>query len=258
MTLGLIECYRYREVLWNLLGQELKVRYKRTLLGYLWSLLNPILYLAILSFVFSHFVGREIENYTQYLFAGLLPWVFFQGTLISSATVLLDNETFIKKVYLPKLIFPLSKLAIRATDFLLSFFALAVLGLLIHFQYHATLLLVPLAATLLIAFTLGLGVMISIATVYFRDVQYLLTVALQLLYFATPVLYPIQALPPETAVILRWNPLYWIFNLFHQLVYWGQVPSIAEWLIAGSISVVGFSMGLFAMQKLEGELVFKM
>src|SRR5882672_5965498 len=98
----LIDSYQYREVLYNLLARDLKVKYKRTYLGYFWSLLNPILQLAVLTLVFSHIVRLGIKDYTLFLFAGLLAWTFFQSALTMASTSLLENENFIKKIYLPK------------------------------------------------------------------------------------------------------------------------------------------------------------
>ncbi len=255
---ALLDCITYHEVLLNLFARELKLKYKRTYLGYFWSLLNPILNLTILSVVFSHFVGRGMKDYTLYLFSGLIAWTFFQGSLVASSTALLENENFIKKVYLPKIIFPLSKVLLRALDFILSFVALTLIGLFFHIPFHQTLIFVPFATVLLFIFTLGASMMVSVATIYFRDVIYLSTVFLQLLYFVTPILYPDGALPPSYLPYLQLNPLYWQINLFHQLVYFGQVPTVFEWAMGIGTSLVVFFGGLFILLGLEEDLVFRL
>jgi ABC-2 type transport system permease protein len=258
LKLAFLDCYRYREVLLNLFSRELKLKYKRTFLGYFWSLLNPILNLTILSVVFSHFVGRGMKDYTLYLFSGLIAWTFFQSSLVASSTALLENENFIKKIYLPKIIFPLSKILLRALDFLLSFFALTLIGLFLHMPFHATVLLVPLATVLLFIFTFGFSMMVSVATVYFRDVIYLSTVFLQLLYFVTPVLYPEGALPSNYLFYLQLNPLYWQVGLFQSLVYFGELPSAFEWGMGILTAFGALGLGLAVLIGFEEDLVFRM
>ncbi len=255
---ALEDCIRYREVLSNLFARELKLKYKRTFLGYFWSLLNPILNLAILSIVFSHFVGRGMKDYTLYLFSGLIAWSFFHSSLMASSSSLLENEGFIKKIYLPKIIFPLSKIYLRALDFGLSFLALTLIGLILQMPFHATLALVPVATLLLFIFGLGLSMVVAVATVYFRDVVYLLTVFLQLLYFVTPILYPENALPANYLPYLQLNPLYWQINLFHHLVYYGTIPSVFEWSMGVATAGLSLGAGVLVLVGLEEDLVFRM
>jgi ABC-2 type transport system permease protein/lipopolysaccharide transport system permease protein len=227
-------------------------------LGYFWSLLNPLLNLVILSVVFSHFVGRGMKDYTLYLFSGLIAWTFFHGSLLASSTSLLENENFIKKIYLPKTIFPLSKVLLRGLDFLLSFVALTFIGFFLHIPFHPTLVAVPLAALSLFVFTWGLSMVVSVATIYFRDAIYLLTVFLQLLYFVTPILYPESTLPAHYLPYLQWNPLYWQLNLFHDLVYLGELPSRFEWAMGAVTALGAFVGGLAVLVGLEEDLVFRM
>ena len=255
---ALTECYRYRGVLYHLLARDLKVKYKRTALGYFWSLLNPVLQLAVLAVVFSHIVGRGMENYTQFLFSGLLAWTFFQSSLLAASRSLLEAESFIKKIYLPKLIFPLSKLCLRAIDFLFALVALSLIGVVAGFVVYPTFVLLPLAVILLFFFTLGLGLFVAVATVYFRDVEYLLNVFLQLLYFATPVLYPVSALPVSYHPFLKINPLYSITNLFQQILYFGRWPSPIEWLAAVGVTLASLVLGITVLLKLEEDLVFRL
>jgi ABC-type polysaccharide/polyol phosphate export permease len=255
---ALVDCYRYREVLSNLFARELKLKYKRTYFGYLWSLLNPILNLTILSIVFSHFVGRGMKDYTLYLFSGLIAWSFFHSSLVAASSALLENENFIKKIYLPKIIFPLSKIQLRALDFALSFVALTLIGICLRMPFHFTLVYVPFAALLLFGFTFGLSMLISVATVYFRDMVYLLTVFLQLLYFVTPILYPENSLPADYLPYLQLNPLYWQINLFHHLVYYGTLPSAMEWGMGIATTSVSLIAGLLVLVGLEEDLVFRM
>jgi ABC-type polysaccharide/polyol phosphate export permease len=258
LRLSLVECYKYREVFYNILSQDLKVKYKRTALGYVWSLLNPVLQLLVLSVVFSQLVKWKVRDYTLFLFSGLLAWTFFQSTLLSAANSFLENENFIKKVHLPKALFPLSKLGLRAVDFLFSLAALSVIGAFIGFSLKLSLLLVPVAILILFAFTLGLAILFAVLTVYFRDVQYLLSVFLSLLYFVTPIMYPLSSLPPRYHFVLTLNPLFAQINLFQKLIYEGQIPGPAEWGVALGTALISLAVGLVVLTALDEDLVFRM
>jgi len=245
-------------VLQNILSQHLKVKYKRTLLGYVWSLLNPVLQLIVLTLVFSHVVRLEMGNYTQFLFSGLLAWSFFANSLVSASTSLLESENFIKKIYLPKMIFPLSKVLLVGVDFLFSLLALTVIGAVIGFKLHATIALLPLAMLSLLSFTMGLSVFVAVATVFFRDVQYLLGIFLNLMYFLTPVIYPVTALPENYRVYMQLNPVALQIGLFQKLIYYGQFPSAQEWAVALTISMTSLVLGLTFLSLADEELVFRL
>lgn len=254
----LVDCYAYREVLYNIFSRDLKLKYKHTVLGYFWSLLNPILQLAVLSLVFSHVVRWGQKDYTLYLFSGLLVWTVFQNSLISAAYVYIENENFIKKIYLPKMIFPLSKVFFRMVDFLFSLVALSLVGLIMGFKFTAAIAALPAAIALLFVFTLGFSLFVAVVTVYFRDFQYLLNVFLQLLYFATPILYPLSAIPPKYQIVLKLNPLYSQVALFQKLVYVGAWPTLAEWGAAAATALGALILGIAVLLLREDDLVFRM
>lgn len=258
MFLTFKEVYQYREVLWNLFSQDFKVKYKRTFFGFFWSLLNPICYLLVLSAVFSNFVRLGTKDYPKYLFAGLLPWMYFQSSISSCVTAFIDSENFLKKVYLPKALFPLSKTLIRSFDFLISFFALLILGGLTGFGLSWECLLLPLAILPFFFFTLGAGVLASIVTVYFRDMVYLMNIFLQLLYFLTPILYPLSSMPPKYRMVLQWNPLTSLIGIFQKLIYENQIPTPSEWAIAYGIAFTFLIGSLLILNAKEQDLVFRL
>jgi ABC-type polysaccharide/polyol phosphate export permease len=251
-------CYRYREVLYNLLARDLKIKYKHTFLGYFWSLLNPIFQLTVLAVVFSHIVRLGMKDYTLYLFSGLLTWTFFQTSLVLAAPSFLENENFIKKIYLPKILFPLSKVCLRGIDFLFSFVALIIIGAILGFAFRSTIIYLPFAIVILFIFTIGFSIIAAIAQVFFRDVAYLLTVFLQLLYFATPILYPLSLLPQKYHFYMKLNPLYSQVRLFQQLIYEGVSPSLVDWSTALSVALVVFLMSAWLLSVSEDEIVFRM
>ncbi len=252
------ETYQYREVLLNIISRDLKLKYKRTYFGYFWSLLNPVLQLAVMGAVFSHIVRLGgMKDYTLFLFSGLLTWMFFQSSLLVASMAYLDNENFIKKIYLPKILFPLSRICLRGFDFLLSFVALIIVGAFMGFPLKATEAMLPAAIVLLFLFTLGVSLVVAVATVFFRDVQYLLTVFLQLLYFATPILYPISTLPEKYHYVIRLNPFYSQVVLFQRLIYDGVMPSGSEWSLAAATALGFLALGVGVLLHYEEDLVFR-
>ncbi len=255
-TLG--ECYKYREVLYNLLSRDLKVKYKRTLFGYFWSLLNPILQLTLLSAVFSHIVNLRMKDYTLYLFSGLLGWTFFQSAITMASVSFLENENFIKKIYLPKILFPLSKVLLRGVDFLFSLLALCLLGIFLGFPFKSSWMLLPGAVSLLFIFTVGICLISAVLTVFFRDVQHLMQVFLQLLYFATPIIYPLSALPPRYQQVMQFNPLVSQLVIFQRILYDGHSPSGTEWAVALLVAFMSLTLGLLVLWQFEEELVFRL
>ena len=253
-----MDVYQFREVLFRIVSRDLKIKYKRTFLGYFWSLLNPILQLSVLTVVFSHAMRLGMKDYTLYLFSGLIAWTFFQTTLALSSTSILENENFIKKIYIPKLLFPLSRVLLRLIDFVFSLVALTLLGLALGFPLQPTLLLVPIAVCLLVLFTLGSGVIASVLTVYFRDVEYLLGVFLQLLYFATPILYPPQIIPERYQPLVQLNPLHSQILIFQKLIYYGRIPTALEWGTAAASAFFLFGLGIWMLFWFDEDLVFRM
>ncbi len=252
------EVYSFREVLFHLLARDLKLKYKRTALGYLWSLLNPILQLVLLGTVFSHVVRWQIKDYTLFLFSGLLVWNFFSTALISGAYAYLENEHFIRKIYLPKLMFPLSKVLFRLVDFLFSLLALSMLGWVLGYSLRPTMIWLPPAVLLLFFFVLGLSVVAAVLTAYFRDVQYLIQVGLQMLYFASPILYSIDIMPVHLQWVLRANPLCAFLLLFQEIIYVGQVPTLQQWGFAAGMTLLSMATGCLVLLYTEHKLVFRL
>ncbi len=252
------EIYSFREVLWHILARDLKVKYKQTVLGYLWSLLNPILQLALLGAVFSHVVRWQVKDYTLFLFSGLLVWNFFSAALIVGSYSFLESEHFIRKIYLPKLLFPLSKVIFRLIDFLFSLLALSLLAMLMGYSLRPTMILLPPAIILLTLFILGITIIGAVVTVYFRDFQYLINVGLQMLYFASPILYPMEMMPPNMQWALRANPLCTFLMLFQKIIYEGQAPSLHQWGAAAGVSLLSLGAGLLCLFRTEHKLVFRL
>ena len=185
---------RFWPVIQNMVVQELRVRYQRSVLGFFWTLLNPILMMATLTVVFSQLMGQESQpfKYAIFLFAGMVPWNFLGGSLAECATCIISNEGLIRKIYLPKLVFPLTRILINLTTLILSMGALFLLLMPMGARFHPPLVILPVAVILFAMFTIGLGLVVATMNTFYRDCGHLLSVFLQAWYFATPIIYPIS------------------------------------------------------------------
>lgn len=187
------ELYRFRELLWILVLRDLKVRYKNSALGFLWSLINPVLQVAVISFVVKEFMKVRVPNLSAYIFCAFLPWSFFQLALMDTSHSLIINERLMKKVYFPREIIPLSLVLSNLIHLLLALLVFLVyLVAWVGAPLLPTLGLVPFVILVELLLITGIGLVISGVSVFYEDVKYLMTVLLQVLYFAVPVIYFVE------------------------------------------------------------------
>ncbi|HEY3324895.1 MAG TPA: ABC transporter permease [Planctomycetota bacterium] len=250
----------FREVLRNLVSTDLKLRFRRSLLGYGWSLLYPIMTMVILATVFFKFMRfGNWKEMVPYIFAGLVPWNFFVSSCLSGGNAILGNEALLKKIYLPKLVFPLSVLFARFVDFLFNLAALFVIVSLIAFKPSWALLALPGAILVLVLFVEGVVVAVSAINVYVRDTSHLMSIVLQLAFYLTPILYREDM--PEVAVIRPWlqfNPMVHIVRLFQAILSDGRCPTSEQWGMAAAVAVVSVGLGHYIFKRLERNLIFRL
>lgn len=249
---------KYNQVLKQLVHQQITMRYRRTIFGFFWTLLNPLLNMAIISVVFSLVMRFQIHEYAIFLFSAMIPWAIFSASLSQSATALLANEHLFKKVYLPKQLFVLSTVVSTIIDSVLSTACLFVIAFVIGAKLTTALLFLPVAFILLGIFTLGLSLFLSIITVYYRDVQYLVGVILQALYFATPIIYPIESIPEQYHSVFTWNPMYYFVKLFRDPIYNGVFPDQDSLLICSISAVAVLVLGILFFTKNDKKVIFRL
>jgi len=247
---------RFWPVIQNMVVQELRVRYQRSIMGFFWTLLNPLLMMVILSWVFSQLV-KNVENYPLFLFAGMVPWSFLSISLNECAVCIINNEGLIRKIYLPKLIFPLTRVLTSLVTFVFSLGALFLLLWPLGARPAPSMLLLPLAIALLVIFTLGLGLIVATANTFYRDCGHLITVFLQAWYFATPILYPIETFE-NAQWRLRLNPAFYFIELFHDVLYAGRWPRLGLVAAAAVIAAASLGIGYAIFKSQEDKMVFRL
>ena len=246
MTQLLRDIIRYRELIWALALKELKIRYKRSVLGFMWALLNPAFMMLVLTLVFSTIMRFNIPHYAIFLLSVLLPWTFFSQSLSYAVEAIVTNGDLIKKVAVPKLVFPMAALVSNLINLLLSLIPLALLVPLLHHPFYWTWIYLPVPLLALTIFTLGLTFFFAAANVYYRDVSHILQVVLSAWFYVTPIIYPIDAIPAKHQWILKLNPIIYVINGFRLSVYYGQLPKapsiIASFVCAFVSLIVGYSI----------------
>lgn len=252
--------YAFREVLRNLVSSDLKLRFRRSFLGYGWSLLYPVLTMLILAAVFSKAMKFDsVSDMIPYVFAGLVPWNFFVSSCLAGGNSVLTNEALLKKIYLPKLIFPLSVVLARFVDFLFNLAALFIIVSFFSFKPSWALLALPGAILVLFLFIEGVTVALAAINVYVRDAAHLMSVIFQLGFFLTPIMYRenIEMLA-KVRGLLECNPLVHIIRLFHLILADGQVPELRLWGMAVAVAVVTAAVGHWIFMRLERNLIFRL
>ena len=250
--LDLKELWAYRELLWVLIARDIKVRYKQTVLGASWALIQPLATMLLFSLIFGRLAKIPSDGfpYPIFVFAGLLPWTFFANTLSSSSNSLVGQQQLISKVYFPRLILPLSSVGSGLVDFAIS--ALIMLALLFYFGVGATvnLLAVPLLVLAVIFIALGAGTLLSALTVTYRDFRYIIPFMVQFWMFATPVVYPASLFPEKWQWVLYLNPVAGLIEAFRS-AFLGRAFDIDGIVISGISSIVIFVVGVFYFEKME-------
>ncbi len=237
------ELIHQRELLKNFMLRNLRVKYKGSVLGFFWVLLNPLLTIVVLTFVFTKVVRIRVEQYPLFLLTGIFPWTFFVASLIEATNSILENANLVKKVNFPKEILPISYCLTNFISLMLSLLvAIPILNLCgIHQGW--LLFFLPFLLLIHLLFTMGMALFLSCANVYFRDVNHILSVGLLLWFYLTPIFYPLDAVPREFYNIILINPMVSIIALYRNILFEAQIPLLFNFVIAFLYSIVFFIAG---------------
>ncbi len=245
------ELYDYREMLLNLVRKELKVRYKGSFLGFLWTFLNPLLQLVVYTIVFSVILRAGIDKFDMYLFVGLIPWIFFTTSIQTGTISIVANKDLVKKIYFPRIILPL--VSVNAA-FMNMVFSMSIVILALLFRgvgISKYMLLLPVAMALQYIFVLGMIFMFSALNVYFRDLEYILNIIVMIWFYLTPIVYTIDMVPEEYRTFFLLNPMTNIIIFYRDILYYKQIPTFSSF---GSIliySILMIFIGYWVFQKLQ-------
>jgi lipopolysaccharide transport system permease protein len=258
MLTNLKNLFRYRLLVMSLVSRELKARYRGSVLGFLWSLLNPLLLLLVYTFVFSVIFrparAAGIDPYALFLFCGLLPWIWFSTSVIEAANVLINNGNLIKKVLFPAEVFPVVSVFTNLAHFILALPVL--IFFLIYYEKPFTIywLFFPAIVFVQLVFTLGLSLFISSLSVHFRDIRDILGNLVTLWFFATPIIYPAGWLPSRLRSFLNLNPMTHIMMSYQRTLFQGSMLPWKKMSVTFLVSLIVFYVGYFVFDRLRDSL----
>lgn len=239
-VLALIE---YKGLIRQLVSRSIKTRYKRSLLGVAWTLLNPLLTMVVLTVVFSQLFRFDIEYYPIYILSGLVVWNFFSSTTQASMGEMIWSGALINRIYMPKSAFPVSAVGTGLVNLGLSLIPLVIIALAIGINLNISIVVLPLATILLAMFTLGVGLILAVSAVYFADMLPVYDVILTIWMYATPIIYPVEIIPSNWQWLFRLNPIYQMILLFRAPLYEGTFPDVQTWVIATLYATAALILG---------------
>jgi ABC-type polysaccharide/polyol phosphate export permease len=253
---SLVDLYRYRDLILTLIARELTVRYKRSAIGFLWTMLQPLLTMAVLHILFSSIFRFALTNYAVYALAGILFWNFFSQSIISSMNSLRGNAQLLKKLPVPQAVFPIATVAAGVVNLLLALIPLLALLVVTGHPLTPSLLFLPVAIAIATLFTLGAGLLLSPLAVFFYDVVEVVGVLMTLAMYLTPVFYPMSILPDRYRVVVRFNPLRSILEIFRDPIYHCKVPPLSHLTVALTVAVVAFALGYWSFRRSADRIPF--
>jgi ABC-type polysaccharide/polyol phosphate export permease len=250
------ELLSYRDLIKNLVFKDLKLKYRNSVLGFLWSLLNPMMLLIMYTVAFKYIMrAASIENYTYFLMVGLLPWTFFVGSVLGSTMSIIASGGLIKKVYFPREVLPISKVLFCLAQWILAMMvflpALVVLG---HVPVRwPALLFVPILV-LHVLFTIGVGLVLAAVTPTFRDISHFVELALQMMFWATPIVYQASQAPPRIQVLFQLSPLAAFTTAYQDVLFLGVLPATPVLASTAAWAIIALVVGHVVFQRYDDGL----
>lgn len=246
---------KYRPLIYELVIRDLKVKYRRSALGYLWSLLKPLMMMTVMTLVFSHMFRFNVENYPLYLICGQTLWSFFAESTDMAMYSVLQNGSLIKKVYIPKYIFPISRVFSSFVTMMFSLMAILIVMIFTGARFYFSILLFPIPLFFLLMFCFGVSLILSSLSVYFRDITHLYSVVTLAWMYGTPIFYPLDAVPENVVRVIKINPMYHYINFFRELTLFGNIPGPNTWFACIASSIVALLIGVLIFNRLQKNFI---
>lgn len=253
-----LELWQWRRVIVQLVHQQLILRYRRTFLGFVWTVLNPLLNMIVGAFVFAMIMRFDLKEFAVFVYAGMIPWLFFAQSVTQAGAAIINNEAMLKKIYLPRALFPFSATVALLVENVLSMAALFIIALMLGAKLTPALFFIPVSFLILFSFCFGLALLLNVAFVYFRDLPHITGVVLQAGFYLTPVLYPLSFVPERYRPWFESNPMLYFLDLFRSPIYEGRLPAeqtIAAACIAAALSL---AIGAAVFVAKRDELIYRL
>lgn len=242
-------------VLKTLVSKDFKLKYRRSTLGVLWSVLNPLLMMAVLSAVFSFMFRFSIENYPLYLILGTILFSLMSNSTTCAMNSIIEAAPLIKKVRVEKIIFPLEKVSFEGLNFVISLIAVVLVMAFFKVAPTLNILYLPLLVFYVMLFSLGIGMLLAALAVFFKDIIHLWGVVITAWTYATPIFYPIDMLSGWMQTAMEFNPMYHYVTYFRSIMMWNATPSFAENLVCLAMAAITLAVGFVVFRKTEHKFI---
>jgi ABC-2 type transport system permease protein len=252
----LTELIHYKDLLYNLVVRDLTVRYKRSVLGFFWSMLNPLLNTIVFTIVFSTIFRFGVKNFIIYFLAGFQLWNFFAQSTQLASSCLLRNGPLFKKIYIPKPIFVISTVLSNMVNLAFALIPLFILLPILGKGFHLSLLFLPVAILFAVMFTIGISFVLSATAIFFNDIIDMYQIFIMPWMYLTPIVYPIDIIPKKFIPFLKLNPMYYIVECFRWPIYMGELPNFQIVCLALLVSVASLVIGYLVFTKLSDTFVY--
>lgn len=248
---------KYRELIYQFTSRSITARYKRSIIGVAWTMLNPLMTMVVLTLVFSQIFKWNVQYYPVYVLGGLIFWSFFSHTTSSAMGEMIWSGGLLNRIYVPKSVFAVSAIGTGLVNLGLSLIPLLLIALILGVRFTPALLVLPLSVLLLSIFSLGIGLILATAAVYFADMIPVYEVILTIWMYATPIIYPVEIVPPRLVWLFRLNPTLYLLQIFRDPIYKGTIPDLQVWLIAAGFAILAFLAGGLIFTSKSNEYAYR-
>ncbi len=253
----LLSLIKYRELVYQFTSRSITARYKRSIIGVAWTMLNPLMTMVVLTLVFSQLFKWNVPYYPVYVLSGLIVWGFFSHTTSAAMGEMIWSGGLLNRIYVPKSVFAVSAIGTGLVNLGLSLIPLLLIALILGIRFNPALLVLPFSVLLLSIFSLGVGLMLATAAVYFADMIPVYEVILTIWMYATPIIYPVEIVPPQLLWLFRLNPLLYLLQTFRDPIYKGVIPGWDVWAIAAAFALAAFLAGGLIFTSKSNEYAYR-
>lgn len=253
----LLEILRYRELLNQLVSRNIKIRYKRSVLGIAWTMLSPLMMMTVMALVFEKMFRVNLEHYPVYVLSGLVFWSFFSQTTTAAMNELVWGGNLLTRIYIPRSIFAFTALGTGLVNIFLSFVPLLLIMLITGAPLKPSLLFMPVSILIVAPFALGIGLLLSTLAVYFVDVLEMYQVLLMAWFYFSPIFYPLEIIPEHYLWLFRLNPVYYLLEVFRLPIYSGRLPDAFMIGVSCAVSLTSLVFGWWVFTRKADEFAYR-
>ena len=255
MIIQLKTFQKYRDLLWEFVKKDIKLKYRNSVLGIIWSMLNPLLIMVVLTFIFSNLFKNEIPNFPVYCLSGRLIYDFFAQSTNQCMNSITSKSSLIKKIYVPQYIYPLSRAISSFIVFLISLIPLFIIMIVTKVEFTKFILLILYPLGCLFFISLGVGMILATINVFFRDMQHLYSVVLLVIMYASAIFYSSDIINPKYVSILNLNPIFPVIKVFRDCIFEGQITAINSWILCVLYAILSLTVGVVVFYKNKDKFI---